>query len=186
MVDVGFDVSIPSKLTVPVGSNCKLVWLGAVTFTVTVITLTGLADLGPPKLAMLQRTKLVLINPGTGALQVTGLLPVLGEALTPVIVSTLSMFSASNRLLACTPVVFWTTQVKVPAWPGLRLVGAALPLIGTEICAALAGGGVPGGEVVRCSSLNVVDEPATSFAVTREVSVICAFCICTATSIVTT
>ena len=40
--------------------------------------------------------------------------------------------------------------------------------------------------MVRCSSLNVVDEPATSFAVTREVRVICAFCICTATSIVTT
>ena len=29
--------------------------------------------------------------------------------------------------------------------------------------------------MVRCSSLNVVDEPATSFAVTREVSVICGF-----------
>jgi hypothetical protein len=100
MVDVGFDVSMPSKLTVPVGSNCKLVWLGAVIFTVTVITVTGLADLGPPKLAMLQRTRLVLINPGTGALQVTGLLPALGEALTPVIVSTLSMFNASKRLLA--------------------------------------------------------------------------------------
>ena len=40
--------------------------------------------------------------------------------------------------------------------------------------------------MVRCSSLNVVDEPATSFAVTREVSVICALCICTATSMITT
>src|SRR5690349_15484007 len=98
MVDVGFEVSIPSKLTVPVGSNCKFVWLGALMFTVTAITVTGFAALGPPRLAMLQSTRLVLINPGTGALHVTGLLPVLGKALTPVIVSTLSMFSASNRL----------------------------------------------------------------------------------------
>jgi hypothetical protein len=33
MVDVGFEVSIPSKLTVPVGKTCKLFWLGAVMFT---------------------------------------------------------------------------------------------------------------------------------------------------------
>ena len=82
--------------------------------------------------------------------------------------------------------MFWTVQVKVPALPGLRLVGTPLLEMDTEICGAFAGGGVPGGDVVRCSSLNVVDEPATSFAVTREVSVICAFCICTATSITTT
>jgi hypothetical protein len=56
----------------------------------------------------------------------------------------------------------------------------------TEICAALVGGGFPGGEVARCSSLNVVDEPATSFAVTREVRVIWARCIWTATSMTTT
>lgn len=82
--------------------------------------------------------------------------------------------------------MFWTVQVKVPALPGLRLVGTPLLDIDTETWGAFAGGGVPGGDVVRCSSLNVVDEPATSFAVTREVSVICAFCICTATSITTT
>lgn len=82
--------------------------------------------------------------------------------------------------------MFWTVQVNVPALPGLRLVGTPLPEIGTEICGALAGGGVPGGEVVRCSSLNVVDEPATSLAVTRDVRVICAKCICTATSMTTT
>src|SRR6476646_6299837 len=84
------------------------------------------------------------------------------------------------------PVVFWTVQVRVPACPGLRLVGTPLLEMDTEICGALAGGGVPGGDVVRSSSLNVVDEPATSFAVTREVSVICALCICTATSMTTT
>jgi hypothetical protein len=72
--------------------------------------------------------------------------------------------------------VFWTVEVNVPACPGFRLVGTPLPEIGTEICGALGGGGVPGGEVVRCSSLKVVDEPATSFAVTGEVSVIYAFC----------
>ncbi len=82
--------------------------------------------------------------------------------------------------------MFWTVQVKVPAFPGLRLVGTPLPEIDTEICGALVGGGVPGGEVVRCSSLNVVDDPATSLAVTRDVSVICALCICTATSMTTT
>lgn len=186
IVAVGFDVSIPSKLTVPVGSNCKLSWLGALIFTVTFITVTGFVALGPPRLAMLQITRLVLINPGTGALHVTGLLPVLGEVLTPVIVSKLSMFSASNRLLACTPVVFWTVQVKVPGCPGLRLVGTPLPEIGTEIWAEPDGGGVPGGEVVRCSSLKVVDVPARSLAVTRDVSVICAKCIWTATSMTTT
>lgn len=99
-VDVGFDVSIPSKLTVPVGSNCKLGWFGAVTLTETFMTVTGFPALGPPRLAILQITRLVLINPGTGGLQVTGLLPVLGDAVTPVIVSTLSMFRASSRLLA--------------------------------------------------------------------------------------
>lgn len=100
MVDVGFDVSIPSKLTVPVGSNCKLVWLGAMMLTETFITVTGLDALGPPRLAILQITRLVLINPGTGGLQVTGLLPLFGVAVTPVIVSTLSIFIASSRLLA--------------------------------------------------------------------------------------
>ena len=100
MVEVGFDVSMPSKLTVPVGSNCKFVWLGAIMFTVTFMTVTGFPALGPPRLAMLQITRFVLINPGTGALHVTGLLPVFGVAVTPVIVSTLSMFSASSRLLA--------------------------------------------------------------------------------------
>ena len=100
MVAVGFDVSIPSKLTVPVGSNCKLGWLGAVMFTVTLMTVTGFAALGPPRLAMLQITRFVLINPGTGALHVTGLLPLFGVAVTPVIVSTLSIFSASSRLFA--------------------------------------------------------------------------------------
>src|SRR5207302_4533868 len=67
----------------------------------------------------------------------------------------------------------------------LRLVGTPLPEIGTDTWGAPAGGGVPGGVVVRCSCLNVVDEPARSFAVTSEVRVICAFCICTATSMVT-
>src|SRR5205823_8790603 len=100
IVAVGFEVSIPSKLTVPVGSNCKFGWLGAVTFTETFITVTGFAALGPPRPAMLQITRLVLINPGTGALQVMGLLPLFVEAVTPVIVSTLSMFSVSRRLLA--------------------------------------------------------------------------------------
>jgi hypothetical protein len=100
MVDVGFDVSIPSKLTVPVGSNCKLFWLGAVMLTETFMTVTGFAVLGPPRLAMLQMTRLVLINPGTGGLQVTGLLPLFGVALTPVIVTTLSMSKASSKLLA--------------------------------------------------------------------------------------
>src|SRR4029079_8318028 len=99
-VAVGFDESIPSKLTVPVGSSCKLFWLGAVMFTITFITVTGFADLGPPRLAMLQITRFVLINPGTGALHVTGLLPLFGVAVTPVIVSTLSIFSASSRLFA--------------------------------------------------------------------------------------
>ena len=100
MVDVGFEVSIPSKLTVPVGKTCKLVWLGATMLTVTFMTVTGFADFGPPRLAMLQITRFVLINPGTGALHVTGLLPLFGVALTPVIVSTLSMFIVSSRLLA--------------------------------------------------------------------------------------
>jgi len=100
MVAVGFDVSIPSKLTVPVGSNCKLFWLGAVMFTVTFMTVTGSVAFGPPRLAMLQITRLVLINPGTVALHVTGLPPVLGVAVTPVIVSKLSMFRTSSRLLA--------------------------------------------------------------------------------------
>ena len=100
MVDVGFEVSIPSKLTVPVGKSCKLFWLGATMLTVTFMTVTGLAVFGPPRLAMLQITRLVLINPGTGALQVTGLLPLLGVAVTPVIVSRLSMFIVSSRLLA--------------------------------------------------------------------------------------
>ena len=67
MVDVGFEVSIPSKLTVPVGKICKLVWLGARIFTVTFMTVTGFPALGPPRLAMLQITRFVLINPGTGA-----------------------------------------------------------------------------------------------------------------------
>src|SRR5579884_2827584 len=172
---------MPSKLTVPVGSSCRLGWFGATIFTVTDIFVTGLPAFGPPRLAMLQITRLVLINPGTGGLQVTGLPPVLGVAVTLVIVSKLSMFSASRRLFACTPVVFCTVQVSVPALPGFRLVGTPLPEIGTEICAEPAGGGVPGGLVVRCSSLNVTEEPATSFAVTREVRVICALCICTAT-----
>src|SRR3954452_6002701 len=100
MVDVGFDVSIPSKLTVPVGNNCKFGWLGAVTFTETFMTVTGFAVLGPPKLAMLQITRLVLINPGTGGLHVTGLPLLSVVAVTPVIVSTLSMFIVSSRLLA--------------------------------------------------------------------------------------
>lgn len=84
----------------PVGSNCRLFWFGAIIFTVTFMTVTGFADFGPPRLAILQITRLVLMSPGTGALHVTGLLPVLGEAVTPVIVSALSMFSVSNRLLA--------------------------------------------------------------------------------------
>lgn len=176
---------MPSKLTVPVGSSCKLFWFGATMFTVTLIFVTGLAAFGPPRLAILQSTRLVLIKPGTGGLHVTGLLPVLGLVVMLVIVSKLSMFSASNRLFAVTPVVFCTVQVRVPELPGFRLVGTPLPEIGTEICAEPAGGGVPGGEVVRCSSLNVSDEPAASFAVTRDVNVICAFCICTAISIVT-
>ena len=100
MVDVGFEVSIPSKLTVPVGKICKLSWLGAVIFTVTFITVTGFPALGPPRLAMLQITRFVLINPGTGALHVTGLLPLFGVAVTPVIVSTPSMFNVSSRLFA--------------------------------------------------------------------------------------
>ena len=56
--------------------------------------------MGPPRPAMLQITRLVLINPGTGGLQVTGLPPLFVEAVTPVIVSTLSMFSVRRRLLA--------------------------------------------------------------------------------------
>ena len=60
MVEVGFEVSIPSKLTVPVGKTCKLVWLGAVMLTVTFMTVTGLAVLSPPRLAMLQITSVLL------------------------------------------------------------------------------------------------------------------------------
>ena len=93
-------MSIPSKLTVPVGSSCKLVWLGATMFTETFMTVTGFAALGPPRLAMLQITRFVLINPGTGGLHVTGLPLPFVEAVTPVMVSTLSMFIVSNRLLA--------------------------------------------------------------------------------------
>jgi hypothetical protein len=100
MVDVGFEVSIPSKLTVPVGKICKLFWLGAVMATATFMTVTGFVAFGPPRLAMLQMTRFVLINPGTGALHITGLLPLFGVAVTPVIVSELSMFIVSSRLLA--------------------------------------------------------------------------------------
>ncbi len=103
MVEVGFDVSIPSKLTVPVGKTCKLVWLGATMLTVTFMTVTGFAAFGPPRLAMLQITRLVLINPGTGALHVTGLLPLFGVALTLAIVSTLSMFRHVAGLMAYGP-----------------------------------------------------------------------------------
>jgi hypothetical protein len=47
---------------------------------------------------MLQITRFVLISPGTGGLHVTGLPLAFVEAVTPVIVSTLSMFIVSSRL----------------------------------------------------------------------------------------
>jgi hypothetical protein len=49
---------------------------------------------------MLQITRFVLINPGTGGLHVTGLPLAFVDVVTPVIVSTLSMFIVSSRLLA--------------------------------------------------------------------------------------
>ena len=68
--------------------------------TVTFMLVTGLPALGPPRLAMLQMTRLVLINPGTGGLHVAWFAPVLGVAETEVIFSTLSIFRVSRRLFA--------------------------------------------------------------------------------------
>src|SRR5258708_13800096 len=177
---------MPAKLTVRVGINCKPAWPGASMLTATFMLVTGALALGPPRLAILQMTRLVLINPAIGGSQVTGSAPVDGLVSTLRIVIRVSRVMASRTFFAFIPPVSCTVQVSVPCWKGFRLVGAPLAEIDRETTWEPGGGGVPGGVVVRCSCLKVTEWPAESCAVAVEVIVIWAFCIWTTMSILVT
>src|ERR1700744_590186 len=173
---------MPLKFTVALGRKVKPVRFGAVIPTTTCIVTVGLVFLAPPRAAMLHVITLVFTSPGCGVWHVAGLDPVLGVTVTELMVKPLSMVMVKTTSVATVPVLSLALKVRLPDWPGLSEAGVACPLTGTEIVVDPGGGGVPGGVVVRCSSLKTSESPLASKPVTRDDKSICAFCICTTTS----
>lgn len=175
-VAVEFEVSIPSKVTVPLGRNWKLAGGGgAVTPTVMVMLCTPMLF---PKLAIVQTITLPP-NPGAGALQ----LAAAGVAAKELIAKRGSIVMVNTTLLAGVFVPLETVQLRMPVSPGLMVLGLALPETGTEIDGSDDGGGGVTGWPVLKALLKVSEEPFASNAVTVDVSVIAAAFICVTTVI---
>src|SRR4249920_2663263 len=136
---------MPSNLTVPLGSNCRLAGLGAVMPTVTLIFCTAATPLtgGPPRLAMVQ-TIMLPPSPGAGAPHKAGFAPADGVTVTESMVKMLSMVMVNTTLLAAVDELFPTVQVRIPELPGLTVEGVALPDTGTGILVVGGGGGSEG------------------------------------------
>jgi hypothetical protein len=113
-VAVPFELLMPSKFTVALGRKVKPVRLGAVIPITTLKVMVGLVVFGPPSAAMLQVITLVLPRPGTGALHVAALDPVLGVGFTELIVRPLSTVMVNSTLLATVPVLSLAEKVRVP------------------------------------------------------------------------
>lgn len=145
MVAVGFELSMPSNVTVPLGSNCRLAGLGAVMPTVIIIFWTAATPFtgGPPRLGMVQIIMLPP-SPGAGAPHEAGFAPADGVTVTELMVKMLSMVIVNTTLLAAVDELFPTVQVRIPVPPGLTVEGVALPETETGTCVVGGGGGSEG------------------------------------------
>src|SRR5579871_5753222 len=107
---------MPLKFTVALGRKVRPVRFGAVTPTITCKVVVGLVAFAPPNAAILHVITFVLPSPGCGALHAAALEPVLGEAVTELMVKPLSMVMVNSTFVATVFVLSLAEKVIMPAW----------------------------------------------------------------------